>query len=331
MDEESRFEESRGAGGPEPDGRESEGPAVHPLTRAGLYLAVFLFLQLFVAVPALMIWAVLSRTGPAILVQGEPPVSAFLVVYVCLAPVMVSATLVFLRKLDRRPLASIGARWPADGAVGVAREALWGAGAGVGLLGLWLVAAGLPGELRFAGVSDGFGADAGAGGGAVILGLYLVGFLVQGALEEWVFRGYVYRALRERWSWPTVAGGTSLLFAVLHFMNPGVEPVGLANTFLLGIVLAATVEATGSLWPAAAAHGVWNFTIASVLGLPMSGLHVTALLDLELDGPAWATGGAYGPEGSWLLTGLLVPTVAVAARWVDARREASPSGGTGRE
>lgn len=327
MDEERSSEESRGTGGPGSGGREAEGPRVHPLTRAGLYLAAFLFLQVFVAVPALMIWAVLSRTGPANLAQGQPPVSAFLVVYVCLAPVMVSATLVFLRKLDHRPLASIGARWPADGAVGVAREVLWGAGAAGGFLALWLAAASLPGELRFAGVSDGFGADAGAGGGAVLLGLYLVGFLVQGALEEWVFRGYVYRALRERWSWPTVAGGTSLLFAVLHFMNPGVEPVGLANTFLLGIVLAATVEATGSLWPAAAAHGVWNFTIASVLGLPMSGLQVTALFDLELDGRAWATGGVYGPEGSWLLTGLLVPTVAVAAWWVDTRRGAPEDGG----
>ncbi|MGD2113984.1 MAG: type II CAAX endopeptidase family protein [Acidobacteriota bacterium] len=310
-------------------------PLVHPLTRVGLYLLAFLILQILVGLPALMIWAVLSGLGPAILVDGEIPVSALLFVFVCLAPVMVSATLIFLRTLDRRPLRSIGVRWPADGAAGVAREAAWGAGAALGLLGLWIVVAAVPAELRFDGLSESFGFDpatgpawipawlSGTGGGLVVLALYCLGFLIQSGLEEWVFRGYVYRALRERWSWATVAGATSLVFSVLHMRNPGIEPAGLVNTFLLGIVFSAAVEATGSLWPVMAGHGAWNFAMASVLGVPMSGVRVNGMLDFAVDGPGWATGAAYGPEGSWLMTALLVLAAAGMARWVDSREDGS--------
>jgi len=309
------------------DGRGEDPPVFHPLGRVGLYLGLFLLLQLLIGVPALLLWLALTGTRPDVVATGEIPIGAVLVVYASLAPVMVPATVVFLRRLDRRPLASIGARLPWSGAPGALREAAFGAGGAVALLLVWLAVAALRAELSFGGLSESFlsehawlpGGNPGPFGGAVALAFYCLGFLIQGGLEEWVFRGYIYRAFRERWSWATSASATALGFALLHGPNPGVETVGLVNTFLLGIVMAAVVEGTGTLWAAVAAHGIWNFVMANVLALPVSGAKVWALFSFELEGPAWVTGGAYGPEGSWLLTGLVVVVLVALARWVDRK------------
>lgn len=302
-------------------------PVFHPIGRVTLYLALFLLLQVLIGVPAILLWLALTGTSPETVAGGEIPVAAVLVVYVTLVPVMVPATVVFLHRLDRRPLASIGARWPDRGLDQVAREAGVAAlGAGALLL-VWLAVVAVVADVQLGGVSESFrsghawfpGATPGPMGGVVGLVVYCLGFLVQGGLEEWIFRGYIYRALRERWSWATAACATAVLFALIHGGNPGVELAGLVNTFLLGIVLGAIVEGTGTLWAAAVAHGVWNYAMSSLLALPVSGGEVWGLLSIELEGPEWATGGAYGPEGSWLLTGLIVVVILGLARWVDQK------------
>ena len=298
-------------------------PRLHPLTRTGLFLGLFLLVQVLVSVPAMLIWTVLTQASPDAFAERSVPVSALLFLYVCMAPVMVPATVVVLRKLDHRPLASIGVRLPAGGLGGALRQAGAGAGAAVAALALWLALVGMIGGLRAGGLGgpfwDGPRWLAGGAGAAVVLVLYLVGFAIETGLEEWLFRGYAYRALRERWSWATVAGATSVGFGALHLWNPHVGLAGLVNTFLLGFAFAAAVEACGTLWPAIAAHGAWNFTMAVVLGLPVSGNTVDGVLDLSVTGPAWLTGGSYGPEGSWMLTALLVPAIVALALWVDRR------------
>lgn len=307
----------------------SQDRPTHPLSRAGGYLLVFLVLQIVVGVPALMIWAIVTDTNPMTLAMGEGPAGELaLFVYALLAPVMIPVTLVFLRRFDHRDLASIGARLPAGGWRAGALQALAATGGVVAGLGVWLAVAAIAGEVRFAGLAESFRAGPGWAegplGGAGALAILLAGFLVQGGLEEWVFRGYVYQALRERWSWATVAGATSLAFAFLHAMNPAVTPAALVNTFLLGLVLAAMVELTGSLAAAVVAHGLWNFAIACVLSLPVSGVETFHLLTLEVAGAPAVTGGEYGPEGSWVLTAMLVPLIAALAVAVD-RRAAVPA------
>ena len=137
---------------------------------------------------------------------------------------------------------------------------------------------------------------------ALLLLVLLLGFLLQGGLEEWIVRGYVYHTLRERWRPWLAALASSLLFALLHVGNPDVSAVALVNIVLAGMVLAALVERTGSLWSATLAHGVWNFAVACLLSLPVSGVRIFHLLDVTLTGDPELTGGGFGPEGSWLLT-----------------------------
>jgi len=127
------------------------------------------------------------------------------------------------------------------------------------------------------------------------------------AFEELLFRGYLYQRLVEGWGpWiPTV--GLSLLFGLVHFNNPNATWFSTANTVLAGIWLAVAYLKTRALWLPIGVHFSWNFVMGFGYGLPISGQVLPwKLLEAAPVGPAWLTGGDYGPEGSILCTGVLV-------------------------
>jgi membrane protease YdiL (CAAX protease family) len=126
--------------------------------------------------------------------------------------------------------------------------------------------------------------------------------LVAAFTEELAVRGYPFQVLAENLGPVGATVLTATLFALLHGWNPGVGWIALGNTFLAGILLGIMYWRTLSLWLVTGAHFAWNWTMGVAVGLPVSGVHfdlpgprVRAL------GPASLTGGAYGPEGGWLL------------------------------
>lgn len=98
--------------------------------------------------------------------------------------------------------------------------------------------------------------------GALALGLLLLATVVLAPLlEEAVFRGYLYRVLRERFG---VGGGalvSGALFAVVH-----VQPANVLPLTALGVLFALTYEATGSLRAPILAHALWNFGSLAIAG-----------------------------------------------------------------
>ena len=135
--------------------------------------------------------------------------------------------------------------------------------------------------------------------------------LVPAALaEELLIRGYLLSAIADgigRW-WALVL--TSVLFALLHFRNPGMTPAALSVVALAGIFLGAMRYATSSLYAAWAAHLAWNVVLGVGLHAVVSGTSVAAAGWRTVDsGPDWATGGAWGPEGGLAAAlGLLATT-----------------------
>lgn len=126
-------------------------------------------------------------------------------------------------------------------------------------------------------------------------------FVLAAAAEEVLFRGYPLQTLsRARLVWLGILL-TSVPFALAHLKNPNViRGVTFANTALAGVWLAIAYLRTRSLWLPLGIHWAWNWTTAAVLGLPVSGitrLTPAPLLKTAETGPAWLTGGAYGPEG----------------------------------
>ncbi|HYO16943.1 MAG TPA: CPBP family intramembrane glutamic endopeptidase [Thermoanaerobaculia bacterium] len=330
------FQTSPGTGTPAPFLEEeiprapAARPRLHPLLRAGLFLIVYVAVHLLV----LMLLGILAQgfSGRFFQEGGFGRSSEFLLVTVALtAPPMVAVTVFFVRSLDRRPIVSLGVRWPVGGPPVALRQLVTLPLATLALLGAWLAAVlALPPSLAkvgFGGTSEVF-----ASGPSwwplppvLLLPLLLLGFLVQGGLEEWIVRGYVYRALKDLWQPWAAALASSILFSFLHATNPNISAVALVNIVLAGMILAALVERSGSLWGATLAHGVWNFSVACLLSAPVSGFEAFHLFDVSFRGDDLLTGGEFGPEGSLVLTafGILL-TAALWGRRQSRERPTAP-------
>ena len=123
---------------------------------------------------------------------------------------------------------------------------------------------------------------------------------VPAASEEALLRGYPLQALTEAWGPAWGLGITALAFGALHLPNPDVTVPGAASTAAAGVFLGVVYLRTGSLWWAAGAHLGWNWGIGWLADLPISGLDLmdAPLVEGVARGPAWWSGGAFGPEGS---------------------------------
>ena len=134
--------------------------------------------------------------------------------------------------------------------------------------------------------------------------------------EELMFRGLPMAALSRVFPrWPVILV-LSLLFAVAHIRNPQVTTAALCNIALAGVLLSLAFYSPGGMWTAFGAHLGWNATLAA-LGAPVSGLPFDIpYIDYTMGGPAWLTGGAFGPEGGLLGTAALTGAVILVARWV---------------
>jgi membrane protease YdiL (CAAX protease family) len=147
---------------------------------------------------------------------------------------------------------------------------------------------------------------------------FLIGslfFVIAGATEELVFRGFPFQALAHNQSGATAIIITSLLFGLAHVTNPGASVLSSINTFLAGIWLGVACWLTRSLWLATALHWSWNFAMVFVFGLPVSGLTELSRFSWlrgVVGEPTWVSGGGYGPEAGVAATvALLLSTLAI--------------------
>ncbi len=135
-------------------------------------------------------------------------------------------------------------------------------------------------------------------------------FAVAAANEEAVFRGYPFQRLVESITPVGAIAVSSALFGLVHLANPHTTWISTLNTALVGIPFAVAYLRTRCLWMPIGMHFIWNFLQGFFLGLPVSGLTVSAsVLTARVRGPIWLTGGEYGPEGGLLALGpILVAT-----------------------
>ncbi|RLL66802.1 CPBP family intramembrane glutamic endopeptidase [Streptomyces sp. Z26] len=140
---------------------------------------------------------------------------------------------------------------------------------------------------------DGIASPAGAAG--------LVGFMAAAAVtEEVLYRGVLFRLVEERAGTWLALVLTALLFGLSHLLNPDASPWGaVAVAIEAGGMLAAAYVATRTLWVPIGVHFGWNYAASGVFSTEVSGNDTPrGLLDSVTSGPALATGGDFGPEGS---------------------------------
>jgi membrane protease YdiL (CAAX protease family) len=138
--------------------------------------------------------------------------------------------------------------------------------------------------------------------------ILLVGWLVQGAAEETLTRGFLLPIFGIRFNpfWGVLV--SSGLFASLHLFNSHLNGIAMINLFLFGVFASIYAMQEGSLWGVFAIHSLWNWTQGNLFGLEVSGskFGATTLLNLKETGPDLLTGGAFGPEGGIAVTLVLI-------------------------
>jgi len=144
----------------------------------------------------------------------------------------------------------------------------------------------------------------------------LVLFILAGAFEELLFRGYPFQTLLR--GAPTIVPLLllSILFGAGHWSNPNRTIFSTANTVLAGIWLAVAYLKTRRLWFPIGLHFMWNWMMSVFYGLPVSGLRMTAspVFISTSEAPVWLTGGNYGSEGGAAATVVLVIAIIVVWR-----------------
>jgi membrane protease YdiL (CAAX protease family) len=210
----------------------------------------------------------------------------------------------WLRWYERRPFWTVGFE-----RAGAVRKALRGAVAGLLMLG---GAVALMAVAGFAAPEDGPPQLQGPAAASGVL-VALLGWAVQGPAEELVCRGWMLPVLAARYRLWLGVLVSSLFFAVLHGVNPGLTPIAGLNLALYGLFAALYALREGGLWGIGAQHAAWNWAQGNLFGFQVSGIEPAGgmLVNLMETGPDEVTGGAFGPEGGLAITLVLLAGIVV--------------------
>ena len=262
----------------------------------GLTLALVLVGQLG-ALPVIVILRALYPGGSeSVADQPLPGSVAMAALLVSTFGLMLVLLWAWLRWFERRPFWTLGFE-----RAGALRK--YARGFAIGLLAFGASVA----ILGTSGLTSLDHVEGAAVGGILIV---LVGWIVQGASEEILTRGWLLNVIAARYR-PWLGVLTSVIvFSLLHGLNPNIGPLPLLNLVLFALFAGLYMLWEDGLWGIAAFHSAWNWAQGNLFGMQVSGNEAGATL-LQMKVAAGAdlmTGGGFGPEG-----GLAVTIVMLAA------------------
>lgn len=233
-------------------------------------------------------------------IYAELPVWTYIVILFSTAALIVTV-LVYCTQFERRKLHTLGLTKHKS-------FSEYGIGLVVGLV-MFTLTYGL--MLLFGGITiDGvtWSADM-----ILTLLLLFLGYVVQGASEEILFRGYFTVSMaRKTPLWVSVIV-SSLFFAAAHLTNGGVTVVAFINLFLFGVFLCVYTIRRGNLWGACAIHSMWNFAQGNIFGCVVSGTNAgDSIIQTSqvADAVLW-NGEDFGPEASLCVTFVLIVAIVI--------------------
>lgn len=131
---------------------------------------------------------------------------------------------------------------------------------------------------------------------------YFIAFFIQSTSEEVLVRGLLTRALFYKFGKKIAIILPSVFFGLLHLGNEGVTILSTLNTILVGIFFAKLLFYTDNIMVTSGAHAGWNFSMAMIYGLNVSGFSgFDSLLNFKILNYALYDK-VYGPEGSIVVT-----------------------------
>ena len=132
--------------------------------------------------------------------------------------------------------------------------------------------------------------------------IQLIFFIFVGISEEMFSRGYCMTVLRQTGNTWIALIVSSIIFSVLHSLNPNMSIISYLNLFLVGLLFAYMFLKSNNLWLPIGYHIMWNYFEGNIFGFQVSGLSAESLFKLNAPVNNIITGGGFGPEGGLIVT-----------------------------
>lgn len=155
----------------------------------------------------------------------------------------------------------------------------------------------------------------------------LGGFIIQGAAEEFLCRGFLLTTLQKKLSLPLAVFISSTVFAYPHFSTlfeaeGKTAVIGVVNLYLVSIFFSLLMVCRKNIWIACGLHSIWNFILYAVLGLNLSGNdgQNTGIICFYMNKSDIINGGQYGIEAGVVTTAVLTMVVIAICMWMRKKR-----------
>lgn len=142
--------------------------------------------------------------------------------------------------------------------------------------------------------------------------LWILAFVIQGATEEIMCRGFLLHSLKNRISIPLAIFISSTAFVVPHLSSLieadfAYAVVGIINIYLISAIFSILVLRRTNIWIACGLHSIWNFILYSVMGLSLSGSESVSkgVVLFRVEDASIFNGAEYGIEASVITTVVL--------------------------
>lgn len=262
-----------------------------PYTEAPLWLRILQvpLVRLLLLGPLLLL---ILATGNGFMPRGEKYSLAPIAAAVAMAAVAIAVYVAFVRYVERRPVRELSLP-------GMGRELAIGALIGAGLYAACVLILMVLGIYRIDGLNP---------WSYMVPAVAMA--LSSGVIEELLFRGAVFRIVEEALgSWISLVV-SSLVFGLLHLVNPTATLMGaLFISVEAGVLLAAAYMATRRLWMSIGFHISWNYTQSGIFsGIVSGGVSAPGLIEATISGPPMLTGGSFGLEASVIACALCTAT-----------------------
>jgi membrane protease YdiL (CAAX protease family) len=134
-------------------------------------------------------------------------------------------------------------------------------------------------------------------------------FLSTFALEI-AFRGYLFTRLIAAIHPVAATALLATLYAIVFSSHDNANGWSMLVSFMMAILFAIAYLRTHALWLGWGLHFAWSASMGLLFGLPVAGnTNFSGVIDTNVSGRDWFTGGAYGPEGA--IFTLIVVVVAI--------------------
>ncbi|MCR3759579.1 CPBP family intramembrane metalloprotease [Clostridium felsineum] len=129
----------------------------------------------------------------------------------------------------------------------------------------------------------------------------LILFILVGFAEETFFRGYCLRSISEKNKKIIAAVIASIIFSLLHGLNPNVGVLFFMNVFLIGMLFA-YMTFKFNIWLPIGFHIMWDYFESNVWGFADSGIVIKGIYNIKVPVNNIINGGLVGPEGGLAVT-----------------------------